>query len=513
MLGNCANIKRACAKVIQFCLVVMAWACLSTASAQSVSKAYEIETDNFLFVGDIDRQRARALVEDLERYRSVLLQSFGLAYETETVKVRIYFAATNDQFAKMTGRAGAGGLYIRQLSGPIFIINGYDGLVSDKGIRKVAYHEFTHHMLETYYDGLLPLWYNEGLAEYYSSFTRSKDGRFEIGQVDRMNVKMLQQFEWVDMRRLLESVRDYPFDTMTAQNSQYSFVDFFYAQSWLAAHYFQSNASARRSLKRFFEIYDPTQDGQSAFIRAFGKSYSQFEFELRDYLRKGEFRTRKIGSRSVTRGALRVRPLTEGERALFVADITREIDAETMNIRSLEQLYMRAAMSGRMPDVTAGRAAIADEQGDTYMADHLMDRAVRLAPYNPRITTASAVMTLRRNLRQPKADRRQILPAREFLRRAIISDPQNMKAHYYYALSFVMVDEAPSPQALRSARKAVDYFRSNEFIEQNFYLTPVFIHFRDYKQARENIDKALMWSRSAPVKRDALRLKTMINGR
>lgn len=510
-MSNIRHILSATGKRIFIALFGLCWiAVSSTAQAET----YEIETENFLFVGDIDINKGRQLVSDLEDYRAALLNAIGLPYLTEPVKVKIFYAAHNRQFVEMTGRQGAGGLYIRKLTGPLFVINGYDGRVGQNGLRKVAYHEFTHHLLETYYDGLLPMWYNEGLAEYFSSFTRKPDGSFVIGQPDFANMALLKQYQWMPIQTFMESVREYPFDSTQLGREGFSNVDFFYAQSWLAAHYFQSNGPARAKLQRFFDGFQPSGHNEFVFQQAFGGTYNQFQVELRNYLNNSEFKTRTIRPlRSSRSRPLKIKRLSDSERSLIVADMTQSIGAPNMDTLEIDRLYLLANAPGRQARVNIGRAGLAESLGDDATANALLHGALKLASGDPDVKTQAAVIMLRRNMGHAGINRPDIMEARKHLRRSITLNSKNITAHYYYALSYAMLKDPPSRQALMSARKAVNYFRSSEFTEQNFYLTPIFLHHGDYVQARKNIDRALVWSQSGDVKRDARRLKSIVGGR
>lgn len=485
--------------------------CLSqTVQAQT----YEVETDNFLFVGDLDQARATRLVSDLEDYRSALLNALGLPYLIEPVKVKIFYAAHNRHFVDITGRQGAGGLYVRKLSGPLFVINGYDGRVEQNSLRKVAYHEFTHHLLETYYDGVLPMWYNEGLAEYYSSFTRGRDGKFVVGQPDHSNIALLKQYSWMPMQTLMQSVREYPFDSNRMATHGYSNVDFFYAQGWLAAHYFQSNSDARRKLQTYFSNYTPTLDGNYVFQQAFGMTYQQFGQHMREYLLKNDFKTRALTPVSPrTRRHLRAKRLSDAERALIVAEFTQSIDAPDMDEVKVDRLYSLAATTTSRAKVHMGRANLAESRGDSRAANAFMSGALRMAAGDPDISTQASVIVLKRNMGQSAMNTSEVLAARRRLKRAIELNSKNITAHYYYALSYAMLEDQPSSQALHSARKAVNYFRSSEFTEQNFYLTPIFLYYGDTEQAKKTIDQALVWSQSGAVKRDAWRLRSLLQRR
>jgi tetratricopeptide (TPR) repeat protein len=80
-------------------------------------------------------------------------------YPKQTIPVIIY---TKEQFKTMTGSPD----WIKGTFDGIIRVNASDVEGDDKALRRILYHEFTHALLYRKTANNLPVWFNEGLAQY-----------------------------------------------------------------------------------------------------------------------------------------------------------------------------------------------------------------------------------------------------------------------------------------------------------------------------------------------------------
>ena len=93
----------------------------------------------------------------------------------------------------------------------------------------VAVHEYTHFVLE--HAGFhLPLWLNEGLAEFYSTLAAHDGGQVVIGEAPAGREDTLATQRWMDMSTLVAVNHDSPY------YQQQEKMLLFYAQSWATVH-------------------------------------------------------------------------------------------------------------------------------------------------------------------------------------------------------------------------------------------------------------------------------------
>lgn len=143
---------------------------------------------------------------------------------------------------------------------------------------RIIYHELTHYFISNTVAGL-PLWLNEGLAEYYSTFkTRGTD--VEIGHHVPEAIFTLTNEPFIPLSRL------FAIDHQSPEYNESLRQGMFYAESWALVHYLLIGSDARRGqLSQFLTLLNAGKPTDEAFRAAFAASYEDLERELRAYVR------------------------------------------------------------------------------------------------------------------------------------------------------------------------------------------------------------------------------------
>ena len=95
---------------------------------------------------------------------------------------------------------------------------------------RAVFHEYAHLVVDNVLPGL-PVWMNEGLAEYYSSFEIGNDGRaVTFGRPIDSHLRELFSETWMPINELVATAHDSP------QYNENSRRGVFYAESWLLVH-------------------------------------------------------------------------------------------------------------------------------------------------------------------------------------------------------------------------------------------------------------------------------------
>ena len=103
---------------------------------------------------------------------------------------------------------------------------------------RVIYHEYVHILLNATMAGA-PAWFQEGLAEFYSTFQATEDGRAQIGNVLRDHVLRLRHEPLLPLATLVTVDHDSPLYNEQDKASM------FYAESWALVHYLLLGDGAR----------------------------------------------------------------------------------------------------------------------------------------------------------------------------------------------------------------------------------------------------------------------------
>lgn len=146
---------------------------------------------------------------------------------------------------------------------------------------QVVFHEYTH-LLVNQNISRLPLWLNEGFADFFSTFDGSEvDRRLIVGRpIDRYVGLLVGRSPPVPMNAFINpaSMRElYRDDVTTAR---------FYAQSWALVHYLMlaDNATHRPALAAFMSALQNGDPADRTFTRVFGPDLTALDTALNKYL-------------------------------------------------------------------------------------------------------------------------------------------------------------------------------------------------------------------------------------
>ena len=170
-----------------------------------------------------------------------------------------------------------GGLFITGMGGPYITLN----LRATDGNYRSAYHEFTHFLLRGSFVGV-PIWFNEGLAEYYSTFDVASDGRRAvIGKPIAEHVLLLRDRR-LPLSQLLSITAASPEYTQDTTERH-----LLYAQSWALVHHALHAKPQRRDaiVTLAFKLARGEKPEQ-AVQDAYGMTLPELERELQDYMRR-----------------------------------------------------------------------------------------------------------------------------------------------------------------------------------------------------------------------------------
>ena len=136
-----------------------------------------VETPNFVVFGDAGAGRVRDVAQEFERFREALGRVIPGTGTTAAVPTVVVLFSSERAFEpyrpKFNGKPVALDGYCLS-SDDMNIVALVDGERSE-ALRRI-FHEYVHLAIRNVLPGL-PLWLNEGLAEFYSTFTVQDNGR------------------------------------------------------------------------------------------------------------------------------------------------------------------------------------------------------------------------------------------------------------------------------------------------------------------------------------------------
>ncbi len=386
---------------------------LSVVSQHSTVSAKDtwisIRTKNFYVIGNANEKDVRKAALKLEQFREAFTQLFpSMKFNTPVPTTVVAFK--NKSSYEPFGPPNTSGYF---QAGPDvnYIALSTDWyLRGDDGLFQIIFHEYTHLLVDNTLRNS-PLWFNEGLAEYYSTFKISDDQKFEIGIQPGNHLFFLRRNAMLPLRTLFAVDHKSPYYNERSKKSV------FYAQSWALMHYLIiGKQGGEKKLTNFLDMIAANVPVDTAFPKAFETTFEAMEKELYDYVRrdryytlKGQFST-KLERDTITEA----KPLTEAEAQAYLGDLL----------------------------VHSNRA-----DAVTYL-----EKALQI---DPDLGMAHASLGMLR-FREGRRDE-----ARVSLERAIAANSQNYLAHFYYAS--VLTRQRPddtsatlTPEQVAKIRQHVD---------------------------------------------------------
>jgi Flp pilus assembly protein TadD len=338
----------------------------------------EVHTASFTLFSEAGERKTKEIGEDLERLRDALSQlSPGLALSSPTpTYIFIFQDAPSFQPYQRTYNGkplDSGGYFLgRQLANYV-AING-----NQHGDEKVIiYHEYLHYLMNNNF-AALPLWMNEGLAEYYSTFQAAKD-EARIGLPVPEHVFWLRQHTFIPFTTLF---------AVTEKSPEYNEADRrggFYAESWALVHYLISgNPERRRQASEYLRLVQAGTPPDRIFAKAFGADPTRLEHELRIYIQKKLFDYTRVPIRSAASLSVDVKPMARADMLYRLGDLLANLSDD----RAAEAgEHFRAALA-LQPDhgpALAGLGFLAERAGRTDEARASYEKAAKLAPDDVRV--------------------------------------------------------------------------------------------------------------------------------
>jgi hypothetical protein len=248
-----------------------------------------LRSDNFVAVGNADYTAMRSVLAELEGFRRALLRWSPTLRPLRTApRVPTTVVVFKDERSFSTFRpADASGRRRESVAG--YFLSGPEAnylvvpMHRDRARTfQYLFHEYTHFVVHQNMDNV-PLWLNEGLAEFYSTFRAiPRDRRGVLGEAPSSRLALVQQGRWLPLREVLTMERNDRALSDPERGAQ------FYAQAWVLVHYLAVGFYGKHP-ERLGTYLHTRQKGGSvdAAARAgFGKSVSDLDAEIMRYARQ-----------------------------------------------------------------------------------------------------------------------------------------------------------------------------------------------------------------------------------
>ncbi len=339
-----------------------------------------VRTRNFLLVGNTSEKQIRQVGLRLEQFRAGIARLLGKSDLDAYLPTTVIIFKSHESYRPFKTKPNTAGFF--QSTPHINYITLTTEVSGDQNPYTIVFHEYTHLLLNSI-NGNMPLWFDEGLAEYYS--TLGIGGlRVELGKPIPSHVARLRQNQMLPLKQLFQVDRQSPYYNESDKQSV------FYAQSWALMHYLiaGNDGRSKAQLGKFVDLMAANVPMEQAFQQSFAMSFENMENELRAYVRRERY------------------PVVSG---VLESKLGFDVGMTSTRLSEAEALaYLGDLML----------------QGNRIEAEDYLQNALAL---DPNLAMAHASLGLLK-ARQGKSQE-----ARAGIERAVAADPQNYLLHYYYA--------------------------------------------------------------------------------
>src|SRR5688572_28412761 len=274
-----------------------------------------VRTKNFFMVGNDSEKEIREVGLKLEQFREVFTRLFPNMVFSTPVPTTVVVFKSHSSYAPFKPHANTAGYF--QAGRDVNYITLTTELNGSQDAFNVIFHEYTHLLVNnTFQDA--PLWFNEGLAEYYSTFKITEDRKVRLGAPISNHVYLLRQSKMLPLRTLFEVGHKSPHYNESKKQG------IFYAQSWALMHYLLIGKTGFVApLTKFLELQNQNVPLDQAFQQAFGMSFETLEKDLRNYIKQDRYNVlnghfeKKL---ELDTNAQAI-PLTEAEGQAYLGDL------------------------------------------------------------------------------------------------------------------------------------------------------------------------------------------------
>jgi tetratricopeptide (TPR) repeat protein len=334
-----------------------------------------LRTPHFLLIGDASASEIRNVALRFEQFREAVTTVFPVFADKTPGPPVVVFVFRNEKSYQP---------FLPQFNGkPVkvagYFLNGRDVnyitmTANSRGEEfQTVYHEFTHLLVNRVMPDL-PQWFDEGLAEYFSTF-ELQGNKAQFGVPVLRHVALLRQRQ-MPLAELFAVSHD------SATYNEGNRRSMFYAGSWALLHYsILAKTERLAQLERFSQFLNDGDPVATAFEKAFGYSTAALDTELLRYVRQSSmnFHIASIEQKISRRVEAEVSPLTEPEAQAWLGDLLAHAGRLDEAAARLKQ-----AVEGA-PDLALAHAslgALLTRQGKNDMAMPHLQRAASLKSPN-----------------------------------------------------------------------------------------------------------------------------------
>lgn len=315
-----------------------------------------IRMPSFTVVGSAPAEELTRAAWRIERFRQALIALVPGARLESPVPLTVMVIESPQAFQSFlwsSGRYKVGGYFSSEPDAAHIVFPVWEGSFG----MSVVFHEYTHFLMQRTM-GDAPIWFNEGLAELYSTFGgNDRDSRALLGGPITHHLQFVRHQTLLPLGEMLSADGAAKYFRRDRDRAA------FYAQAWALVHYLVVGDGGKRAQAMLGFINDQRRGVpfQEAFSKHFGVTTDQMEKDLREYVRRLQIQTIEVRLLSEPPPISAVEPMTEAEALQAQADVQLRIGELQNAERKLKAANDLDPSSTRV-GVTLGRLRLVQQR-------------------------------------------------------------------------------------------------------------------------------------------------------
>jgi tetratricopeptide (TPR) repeat protein len=376
-------------------LVLLLLSAAPTLARNKAETWTEVRSPHFVVVTNSNEKQGLRVADQFERMREVFHAAFpklqidpGSPIIVLAIKDEKEFKALEPEAYLARGSLQLGGLFLRAPD-KNYVLMRLDA--EGEHPYAIVYHEYTHLLVGKAAEWM-PLWMNEGLAEFYQN-TEIRDKDALLGEPSRDDIMLLRQ------TRLLPLATLFTVDQKSPYYHEENKGSIFYAESWALTHYIEvkDHQDKGSRLLQYSDLLIQKVDPVTAATRAFG-DLKQLQSALEIYIQQASFSYFKMATTTdVDDSAFKVEVMTEPQadavRADFLAYNQRTADAHALidhvlqedpkNVQAQETLGFMEFQQHHLDEARQHYAQAVQLDSQSYLAHYYFAAISMMSPVAP----------------------------------------------------------------------------------------------------------------------------------
>ena len=455
-----------------------------------------VRSKNFHLVGNASEKDIRKVATRLEQFRDIMSRLLK-AKLNSSVPINVVVFKNREAY-KPFAPPNTGGYF---QPGPDVNYIALDAELQGEDPFDTIFHEYVHFIVKNNFQNI-PLWFNEGLAEFYSTFKVEKDDtKITIGKPITRHVFNLREEKMIPLQVLF---------TVDHKSPYYNERDkkgVFYSQSWALVHYLLQGNDGKNfpQFKVFLDKLLAGTPADTAFQQAFQMDFKTMEKALRDYIGRDKYPMIEVAlnqKAETDAAAMQSAPLTEAEGQYYLGDLL--LHAHQFD-RAEKHLQKALALDSNLAIAHASLGVLNMYKGRFAEAKQYLQKAVAgnsqnyLAHYYYAHVLMREAMQARGSNRQPLAPETSELIRTE-LKKAIALKPDYAEAHHELAY-MILITGGQMDEAIALLERAITLSPGD--LRFGFVLAQVYMRKQDYKTSRRILEYIVRNAADAELGADA----------